>query len=114
MASPSVSFRISRSTEDLAETIHALSHRLVKLEQRLAAFEVQVTNLDKAAPEELASLDHVSRLLQDCRDLLASDPEASDSLDPKDSGERDNAMSPESTAWSEDNDDNDTDSAEAA
>jgi uncharacterized membrane protein YccC len=103
MASPSVSFRISRSTEDLAETIHALSHRLVKLEQRLASFELQVSNLDKAAPEELASLDHVSRLLQDCRDLLDSDPLASG-----DAAERSNEqppMAPESAAWSEDNDD---------
>ena len=107
MASPSVSFRISRSTEDLAETIHALSHRLVKLEQRLAAFELQVSNLDKTDPEELASLDHVSRLLQDCRDLLDSDP-----LTFEDSGERGHdlpPMSPEAAAWSEDNDDeNDT------
>jgi len=107
MASPSVSFRISRSTEDLAETIHALSHRLVKLEQRLAAFELQVSNLDKTDPEELASLDHVSRLLQDCRDLLDNDP-----LTFEDSGERGHdlpPMSPESAAWSEDNDDeNDT------
>lgn len=70
MATPSVSFRISRSAEDLATTIHALSQRLVKLEQRLAAMEGQITETQQADPEELASLDNVERLLQDCRDLL--------------------------------------------
>ena len=34
MNSQSVSFRITRTTEDLAQTVTALSHRLVKLEQR--------------------------------------------------------------------------------
>ena len=70
MATPSVSFRISRSAEDLAATIHALSQRLVKLEQRLAAVEGQISETQQADPEELASLDNVERLLQDCRDLL--------------------------------------------
>ena len=70
MATPSVSFRISRSAEDLAATIHALSQRLVKLEQRLAAMEGQISETQEADPEELASLDNVERLLQDCRDLL--------------------------------------------
>ena len=70
MATPSVSFRISRSAEDLAATIHALSQRLVKLEQRLAAMEGQIHETQQADAEELASLDNVERLLQDCRDLL--------------------------------------------
>ena len=42
MASESVSFRISRHTQDLAETIHALSQRLVNLEQRLGVVELQL------------------------------------------------------------------------
>ncbi|MDM7954278.1 MAG: hypothetical protein QUV07_13835 [Cyanobium sp. CZS 25K] len=70
MAPASVSFRISRNAEDLAETIHALSQRLVTLEQRLAAVELQTSNQARTDPEELASLDNVERLLQDCRDLL--------------------------------------------
>lgn len=70
MAPASVSFRISRNAEDLAETIHALSQRLVTLEQRLAAVELQATNQARPEPEELASLDNVERLLQDCRHLL--------------------------------------------
>jgi hypothetical protein len=70
MAPASVSFRISRNAEDLAETIHALSQRLVTLEQRLAAMELQASNQARPEPEELASLDNVERLLQDCRHLL--------------------------------------------
>jgi hypothetical protein len=42
----------------------------VKLEQRLAAMEGQITQAQQADPEELASLENVERLLQDCRDLL--------------------------------------------
>lgn len=73
MAADSVSFRITRSTEDLAQTIHALSHRLVRLEQRLAALELSVearSREPEVSAEELSSLEHVERLLQDCRHLL--------------------------------------------
>lgn len=82
MTQDSVSFRITRSTEDLAQTIHALSHRLVRLEQRFSALELAVSNLD-AVPEitaqELGSLETVERLLNDCRSLLGSDPMPMDS-----------------------------------
>ena len=74
MSQDSVSFRITRSTEDLAQTIHALSHRLVRLEQRFAALELAVQGLDdqpEVSDEERTSLNHVERLLQDCRSLLA-------------------------------------------
>ncbi len=70
MAPASVSFRISRNAEDLAETIHALSQRLVTLEQRLSAVELQASSQTQPEPEELARLDNVERLLQDCRHLL--------------------------------------------
>ena len=76
MSQESVSFRITRSTEDLAQTIHALSHRLVRLEQRFAALELSVQGLDAQptiSEEERTSLSHVERLLQDCRSLLALD-----------------------------------------
>jgi len=73
MATPSVSFRISRSAEDLAETVHALSQRLVQLEQRLAAMELQVSSSTQEDPAELESLSNVERLLQDCRLLLTAD-----------------------------------------
>jgi len=82
MTQESVSFRITRSTEDLAQTIHALSHRLVRLEQRFSALELAMSNLD-APPEisaaELGSLESVERLLNDCRSLLGSDPTPIDS-----------------------------------
>jgi len=76
MAPESVSFRITRSTEDLAETIHALSHRLVRLEQRFSAMELALeaqARDPQVSAEELSSLDQVERLLQDCRTLLATE-----------------------------------------
>lgn len=74
MARDSVSFRITRNTEDLAQTIHTLSQRVVKLEQRLAAMELQLDRRDDADPTELTSLDNVERLLDDCRQLLELTP----------------------------------------
>ena len=74
MAPESVSFRITRNAEDLAETIHALSHRLVKLEQRLAALELQLERRSAHDPEEITSLNNVERLLTDCRTLLELTP----------------------------------------
>jgi hypothetical protein len=74
MASETLSFRITRNTEDLAQTIHSLSQRLVKLEQRLAAMELQLDRQERTEadvdPEELVCLDNVERLLADCRELL--------------------------------------------
>ena len=76
--SESVSFRISRTAEDLAQTVATLSKRLVSLEQRLGALELQGASLQaqlRAAPAvdpaELACLDAVDELLADCRSLLA-------------------------------------------
>ncbi len=80
MSSSSVSFRITRNTQDLAETIHALSQRLVSLEQRLAAMEAELVAREEAEavvdPDQLESLESVERLLRDCRDLLESEPTA--------------------------------------
>jgi hypothetical protein len=77
MAPESVSFRITRNTEDLAQTIHALSQRLVTLEQRLELMQLQLDHrlAEHAEPdiEALASLDNVERLLHDCRCLLGLD-----------------------------------------
>ena len=76
MAGESVSFRITRTTEDLAQTVAALSQRLVKLEQRFGALELQIDRLH-AEPEpdedDLRRLDHVASLLADCRSLLNDD-----------------------------------------
>jgi hypothetical protein len=83
MSQDSVSFRITRSTEDLAQTIHALSHRLVRLEQRFAALELSVQGLEaqpSVSEEERSSLSHVERLLQDCRSLLALDGDLTSEL----------------------------------
>ena len=70
MALDSVSFRISRNAEDLAHTVHALSQRLVRLEQRLEATERQLDRQGERDPQEITSLDNVERLLVDCRALL--------------------------------------------
>lgn len=75
MDADTLSFRISRNTEDLAQTIHSLSQRLVRLEQRLAAMELQLDRKrheDSALdPQEMVCLENVERLLADCRELLA-------------------------------------------
>ena len=77
MATESVSFRITRNAEDLAQTIHALSHRLVTLEQRLEAMQLQLNHrLDEDSKPDaraLSSLDNVERLLNDCHGLLEMD-----------------------------------------
>jgi hypothetical protein len=79
MAAESVSFRITRNTEDLAQTTHALSQRVVKLEQRLRSLEVQLAEwADQSVnrhPDQLDSLDNVERLLHDCRCLLGFEDE---------------------------------------
>ena len=72
--SSSVSFRITRTAEDLAQTITALSQRLVKLEQRQDALELQLRQQRQDAQhipdDELATLDGIDQLLQETRDLL--------------------------------------------
>jgi TolA-binding protein len=82
MTSSSVSFRISRHTQDLAETVHALSQRLVTMERRLESLELQLQALRQQPREveeaEAASVapieEHIERLLQDCRQLLSDQP----------------------------------------
>lgn len=72
----SVSFRITQHTEDLAHTIHALSQRVVRLEQRLAELEAHLATPveENPTPEHLASLANVDQLLRDCRELLSVQP----------------------------------------
>jgi DNA-binding transcriptional LysR family regulator len=76
MAAESVSFRITRTAEDLAQTVAALSHRLVKLEQRLGALETAIDGREQPEPAALDALANVELLLRDCRQLLEeSDPQ---------------------------------------
>jgi uncharacterized membrane protein YccC len=77
MTTSSVSFRITRHAEDLAQTIHALSQRVVQLEQRLALMENHLSTSEEEEElpaEHLTSLANVDQLLRDCRELLAADP----------------------------------------
>ena len=72
----SVSFRITRTAEDLAQTITALTQRLVKLEQRQEALELQVRQQLQAvhdvSDDELATLNGIEQLLEETRQLLQS------------------------------------------
>ena len=72
----SVSFRITRTAEDLAQTITALSQRLVKIEQRQEVMELQLRQQLKdgnnVPDEELATLDGIETLLRETRQLLES------------------------------------------
>ncbi len=71
--SSSCSFRITRTAEDLAQTINSLSQRLVKLEQRQESFEMQLRQQQQEpAAEEIARLDGVEQLLRECQELLES------------------------------------------
>ena len=79
MTAESVSFRITRTTEDLAQTVAALSQRLVRLEQRLEAMALQIDQVVQPAepdPEEVRRLDQVAVLLADCRHLLEDSDQA--------------------------------------
>ena len=72
----SVSFRITRTAEDLAQTITAISQRLVKIEQRQEVMELQLRQQLKdgnnVPDEELATLDGIETLLRETRELLES------------------------------------------
>ncbi|CAE20215.1 conserved hypothetical protein [Prochlorococcus marinus str. MIT 9313] len=79
--SSSVSFRITRTAEDLVQTITALSQRLVKLEQRQEALEFQLrqqSEPQRIPAEEMEMLDGVEQLLKECQELLDSSDQAED------------------------------------
>ncbi len=81
--SSSVSFRITRTAEDLAQTITTLSQRLVKLEQRQEALELlvrkQLESVQTVPDDEQATLNGIDQLLQETRQLLElTEPQAED------------------------------------
>ena len=76
----SCSFRITRTAEDLAQTINSLSRRLVKLEQRQEVFELEFSKSQKeTSVEEIERLDSVDELLKECRELLENSSRKNDS-----------------------------------
>ena len=89
----SVSFRITRTAEDLAQTITALSQRLVKLEQRQEALELQLRQQQKelnAVPdEEISTLEGVEALLRETRELLDSTAPVAEASMPEESLQND-------------------------
>ena len=72
----SVSFRITRTAEDVAQALNALSQRLIKLENRFESLELQLerqsSEVNTLPADEMERLDGVDRLLADCKDLLLS------------------------------------------
>ncbi|QNJ30479.1 hypothetical protein SynPROS91_00043 [Synechococcus sp. PROS-9-1] len=60
----------------MAQTLNALSQRLIKLENRLESLELQLerqsSEVNSMPADEMERLDGVDRLLTDCRDLLLS------------------------------------------
>ena len=67
----SCSFRITRTAEDLAQTVSAISQRLVQLEERIESLELNSTDSqDVQSDEEMVMLDGVDQLLQECKGLL--------------------------------------------
>ena len=73
-----MSFRITRTAEDLAQTITALSQRLLTLEQRVEVMELQLRQQrqdGQTVPEdERLMLDGIERMLRETRDLLSVEP----------------------------------------
>ena len=69
--SSSCSFRITRTAEDLAQTINALSQRLLRLEQSQEAIELQLNQSSQEQPiEELEMLDSIDQVLKECQERL--------------------------------------------
>ena len=77
--SSSCSFRITRTAEDLAQTMNSLSQRLVKLENRLEAIELQFQEVSQEPPaEEMKVLDGVDEILKECQELLETSSSSHD------------------------------------
>ena len=72
-----MSFRITRTAEDLAQTITALSQRLLTLEQRVEAMDLQLRQQRQdgqtVPEEERLMLDGIERMLRETRDLLSTE-----------------------------------------
>jgi len=75
------SFRITRTTEDLAQTIIALSQRLVNLEQRFELIENQLKeNHSDLQMDDIQRLDEIDESLKACQELLGA-PQAEKTLE---------------------------------
>ena len=89
----SVSFRITRTAEDLAQTITALSQRLVKLEQRQEVLELQLRqqqqDLNAVPDDEISTLEGVETLLRETRELLDSTAPTAEAQMPDESSQND-------------------------
>ncbi len=83
MTASSCSFRITRTAGDIAQTITALSKRLVKLEERQEALEFKLREFPQEIPmDESEMLDGVEQLMRECQELLNSSNQSSNSVLP--------------------------------
>jgi Tfp pilus assembly protein PilO len=62
----SVSFRITRTAEDVAQTLNALSQRLVKLEQRLESVDLQLRQQQEAQAMPVAEIERLDGVDHGC------------------------------------------------
>ena len=80
-----MSFRITRTAEDLAQTMTALSQRLLTLEQRVEAMELQLRQQRKdgqtVPEEERLMLDGIERMLRETRDLLSTETVSTETVE---------------------------------
>ena len=83
--SSSVSFRITRTAEDLAQTMTALSQRLLTLEQRVEAMELQLRQQRQdgqtVPEEERLMLDGIERMLRETRDVLGTETVSTETVE---------------------------------
>ena len=69
--SSSCSFRITRTAEDLVQTLSTLSQRLVKLEQRQDALESALNKVQgDTSDEDFEKLDGIDEVLKECKQIL--------------------------------------------
>ena len=80
-----MSFRITRTAEDLAQTITALSQRLLTLEQRVEAMDLQLRQQRQdgqtVSEEERVMLDGIERMLRETRDLLSTETVSTETVE---------------------------------
>ncbi len=92
--SSNCSFRITRATQDLANTISMLSQRLVDLEKKVSSIEheLSLNSNEFNEDDEVAVLDGVADVLNDCKELLNNDIKSLEDDSSKGTNYQDNAF----------------------
>ena len=67
----SCSFRITRTAEDLANTVNAISNQLLKLEQSHKALALKLRKMEENPSQNyIQKLEEIDQILMGCSDLL--------------------------------------------